>query len=227
MKSKVLIIVFLSLSIHLHCQPYTADKVRIKGVIITKYSMCSDSSYVEMGSRILIKDSLYVFLKHRNNTIIKDNIYLLSNLGGRIEDYEEVFLLSEDLSIVNNLMLCPYDSMYFSLKEGHYFVSARGGFYRNDIISSDLFAVYNFEGVVILYQGKWPFHSENPPKEVWEEFGIEYNCGCPEKERRDTIQSFVILLHTDTVSMYNPDLQDKLIFYSTNTNCIPIMFCEM
>ncbi len=227
MKSKVLIIVFLSLSGYLHCQPYMAEKIRTKGVIITRYSMCGDSSYVEMGSRILIKDSLYVFLKHRDNTIIKDNIYLLNDLGGKIEDYEEVFMLSDDCSIINNLMLCPYDSMFFSKKEGHSFVSARGGFYRRDIVTSDLYSVYNFEGVVILYHGKWPFHSNNIPKVVWDEFGIEYNCGCPDKERHDTIQSFVILLHTDVVSMYNPDLQDKLVFHLTNTNRIPIIFCEM
>lgn len=227
MKSKVLIIVFLSLSVHLSCQPYMAEKVRTKGVIITRYSICGDSSYVEMGSRILIKDSLYVFLKHRDNTIIKDNIYLLNDLGGEIKDYGEVFMLSDDHSIVNNLMLCPYDSMFFSKNEGHSFVSARGGFYIRDTVSSDLYAVYNFEGVVILYHGKWPFHSDNTPKEVWEEFGIEYNCGCPEKERHDTIQSFVILLQTVTVSMYNPDLQDKLDLHSTNTNRIPIIFCEM
>lgn len=228
MKSKVLIIVFLSLSSFLHCQPYMAEKIRTKGVIITKYSMCSDGSYMEMGSRILIKDSLYLFLKHRDNGIIKDNIYLLNDLGGKLEDYEEVYIFSDDHSIVNDLMLCPYDSLYFSTKVGHYFVSARGGFYIRDTVSSDLYAVYNFEGAVILYHGKWPYHySDDPPKEVWEEFGMEYRCGCPDMERHDSVQPFVVLLHTDSVSMYHPDLQDKLVFHSTNTNCIPIMFCEM
>ena len=230
MKKNFFVIVFILLSINIYSQPYRAEKIKTSGVVVTKYSLCNDnSSYVEIGSVILMKDSSYAFVKHRDSRIIEDNPYLLKDLGGTIEEYERVFSLSSNLSIANDLSLSPFDSCYFSKTAGHAFVSAKDGFFRKDSILSDLFAVYNFEGVVVLYYGAMPFHidDDDPPKEVWEEFGNEYNCGCPERENRKNVTSFVILLQTNYLSHFIPSKSHNLGFQHTNINLIPLKFCEM
>lgn len=230
MKRMIPICVFLLLPIHVFCQHYIAEKISTSTFIVTKYSRCEDGGYNEgkyafVGREIMLNDSMYYFVNSRTDKIIQENKYLLTDLGGNIDDYEPVFYSSKEHSIENDLSICPFDSAYYVLGKLEFNVYSKNGFFKKNDSSNDLFAIYCFDGEIILY--KWEDTStdnESARTEVHPET-ID-NCGCPKHDGVDKHRSFVILQKTNRVSRYDTNMENAECFQPTSVNRIELYYCE-
>lgn len=223
MKGIALLLVFLAPAVFVFCQSYTAERISTSGVVVQKYTLYDRFNYDLTERVIIVGDSIYPFIRYRYANLKSDVISALIDIGEDPADYSPIFM---DTSLISDLSLCPYDSLFFNKDLGAFTVLSRDGFWiehsSTKILSSKVFteiiySVYAFDGEIIIYRN----HDE-PVIELPE---IDEYCECAEIPPYGS-KSFTILKRTDKVSPYVPRGSDVIHFQPAGTNLIPIGICE-
>ena len=223
------------MSINVFCQHFRAEKKNVSALIVAKYSLCEGAKdqyafnkgkYAFVRRDIILNDRMYYFIRSRTDEIIQENIYLLNDLGGTIDDYQHVFYFSKEHSIDNDLSICPFDSTFHIFCTLETYVYSKNGFFKKNDCSNDLYAVYCFEGDIILYtwEGSGPDGNVVKAEDNLEPID---NCGCPEYEGYNKYkQPFIILQKTNRVFPFYPEKWDMGCYQPTSINLIELYDCE-
>lgn len=235
MKRMFFLCFFLILSIDVFCQYYRAEKKNTSALIVTQYSRCEEATgrysfnegrYAFVRREIVMNDSTYYFFNCRGNHIIQENKYLLKDLGGDIDDYAPVFYFAKEHSIENDLSICPFDSTYYVLDNLAFNVYAKNGFFKRNDSLNNIYAVYYFEGEVILYYWEGPAPDDDEVTNKKNVLEISDDCGCPEHVGPNKYLPFVTLQKTECVFPYFSEETVEVIYQPASVNFIELMYCE-
>ncbi|MBP1615524.1 MAG: hypothetical protein H6Q13_2972 [Bacteroidetes bacterium] len=211
MKQIIFCIFSLLLSFNGYAQSTCAKIDTIEGIIVSKYSKNRAGFYCEMPTLFLNKGDTIVFFQKSNFNVslLKKYPSLKSTIGNYVDyDHDYLFEFSKNI-FKHDLTISSFN--YHTEEFGSKIVKSTSFFCKDG--DEDLYSIYQFTGLVVVYQDFTPFAPE-----------LQNDCLCPSLE--PNIPRFAILKEVSSLKPLTDKQITEMRLVKSGIRSIEVFYCE-
>ena len=211
MRQIIFYIFLLLLSLNGYTQTTCAKIDTIEAVVVSRYAKNRIGFYCEMPTLLLNKgDSIVFFQKSKFNVSLLKKYSGLKNAIGDCVDYDHDYLFEFSKGIFkHDLTISNYN--YHTEEFGSKIVKSTSFFGKEG--DEDLYSVYQFTGLVVVYKGFIPFLSE-----------LQDDCLCSSLE--PNITSFAVLKEVSSLKPLSDKQITEMRLVKSGIRSIEVFYCE-